>query len=148
MSRRDGSTWLRSAISSVESARLLVLIVVLIRLTLRRLWLALPVTVLMLSVPEMTEMGRQPLVLLFAPACGARLRWVVVRWGLLAFAVASRGSCSRRGQRSDGAGDFALVRNRRQLDACRRYRSGLVRFIRVARGTAAVWIDPEGLSHP
>jgi hypothetical protein len=51
------SQWARAAGDAVESALLLVLLVVLIRLTLRRTWLVLPVTVAILSLPGLHRSG-------------------------------------------------------------------------------------------
>jgi hypothetical protein len=84
------STWMLSLFGAVQGALLMVLVVVLLRLTLRRTWLSAPVTVLVMSLRFLENAGTTTtsLVLLFVVASGAVLTWVVFRSGLLAFAVA------------------------------------------------------------
>jgi hypothetical protein len=83
------SEWTRAAGGTIESALLILLLIVLVRLMLRRLWLVLPVTVVFLSLPALNEAGTTdtPLVFLFALTTGLLLTWVVFRCGLLPFAV-------------------------------------------------------------
>lgn len=69
---------------------LLVLLIVLVRLALRRMWLVVPIAVLLFGVPAMNEAGTTTvwLVALFAVATGALLSFVLFRCGVLSFAVA------------------------------------------------------------
>jgi hypothetical protein len=82
--------WLLSASGAVQSALILLLLVVLVRLTLRTPWLSIPVTILVLSAPAAAQSGTTNtlLIMLFPLVSGMLLTWLVFRSGLLAFMIA------------------------------------------------------------
>jgi hypothetical protein len=82
--------WLTAAVNAVQTPLVLLLIIVLLRLLLRRPWVAMVPTVLVLALPFLAEVGttNTPLVVVFPLLAGAVLTWVVMRRGLLTFAVA------------------------------------------------------------
>jgi serine/threonine-protein kinase len=82
--------WLLVVTAAVLTALTLVLMIVLIRLTLRQRWLAVPATALLLGLPAMVQAGttNTPLIFLFPIATGILFTVLVYRSGLLAFAVA------------------------------------------------------------
>jgi hypothetical protein len=84
------SQWPRTAGVAIESALLLVLLIVLVKLTLRRMWLVLAVAIVILGTPTMGQAGTADtsLVFLFGLTNGLIFTWVVFRGGLLPFAVA------------------------------------------------------------
>ena len=84
------ATWLTSANGAMQSALILLLMITLVRLTLRRTWLAVPVATLLLSFPAAQQGGttNTNLILLFPILSGIFLTLLVFRAGLLAFAVA------------------------------------------------------------
>jgi hypothetical protein len=81
--------WFRAALASTQIALLLVLLIVLVRLALRRSWLTVPVTVLILGASAAAQLGttNAPFVFVFPIASGLLLAWVLTRSGLLTFAI-------------------------------------------------------------
>jgi serine/threonine-protein kinase len=84
------ASWALASGSTVQAALTLVLMIVLIRLTLRRAWLTIPVTALLLGFPAAAQTGttNTTLILLFPLATGILFTLLVFRSGLLAFATA------------------------------------------------------------
>jgi serine/threonine-protein kinase len=82
--------WIAGAVSSLEAALLAVLVFVVLRLLLRRGWLSVGAGVVLLSLVSANKMGGAGtwLVWLFPLASGLLLTLVVVRFGVLAYAVA------------------------------------------------------------
>ena len=82
--------WVLASGNAIQSALILLLMIVLIRLTLRRAWLTIPFTALLLSLPAMAQSGTTNtfLILLFPIVTGTLLTLIVFRSGLLAFAIA------------------------------------------------------------
>jgi hypothetical protein len=87
---RMAAAWALGAGSSVQAALIFVLLIVLIRLTLRRPWLTIPVTALLLSVPAMAQSGTTNtlLIMAFPLVTGILFTLLIFRFGLLAFAIA------------------------------------------------------------
>jgi serine/threonine-protein kinase len=81
--------WIAGAVGSLEAALLAVLVFVVLRLLLRRAWLSVGVGVVVMSLVSVTQMGGAGtwLVWLFPLMSGILLTVVVVRFGLLAYAV-------------------------------------------------------------
>lgn len=81
--------WVLAIDGALQAALGLLLLVVLVRLTLRKPWLAIPVTVLILSVPSANQLGttNAPFIFLFPIVSGILLTWLVFTSGLLAFTV-------------------------------------------------------------
>jgi len=84
------ATWLLASSSAIQTALILVLMVVLVRLTLRRAWLTIPVTAIILGLPAMAQAGttNTSIIFLFPLASGILFTLLVFRSGLLAFAIA------------------------------------------------------------
>ena len=84
------ATWLLASSSAIQTALILVLMVVLVRLTLRRAWLTIPVTALILGLPAMINAvtTNTSIIFLFPLASGILFTLLVFRSGLLAFAIA------------------------------------------------------------
>jgi hypothetical protein len=81
--------WVDFGRSSVQGALLCVLLIVLLRLVLRRNWLALPLATVLISATGLTYMGGSgPWLPLFPLISGALTVLVAVRFGLLALVVA------------------------------------------------------------
>jgi hypothetical protein len=88
-----GLRWLTAAliggsVGALENALFTVLIFVVLRLVLRRVWLSIAVGVALLSVVSLGNIGDGPIVVPFAIVRGALITFVVVRFGLLASAIA------------------------------------------------------------
>ena len=83
------ATWIAAAVGSLEGALLAVLVFVVLRLLLRRAWLSVAAGVVLMSLVSVNQMGGAGtwLVWLFPLVSGALLTLVVVRFGLLAYAV-------------------------------------------------------------
>jgi len=84
------SGWMNVLVSSVQTALLFLLVLVLVRLALRRVWAAAIVSVPLMSIPFLAQAGttNTPLIYLFVLAAGAILTFVSFRFGLLALATA------------------------------------------------------------
>jgi serine/threonine-protein kinase len=84
------ASWALASANTVQVALTLVLMIVLIRLTLRRTWLTIPVSALLLALPAAAQVGttNTSLILLFPLATGILFAVLVFRSGLLAFATA------------------------------------------------------------
>jgi predicted Ser/Thr protein kinase len=78
--------WLLSASGAIQAALILLLLIVLVRLTLRTPWLTIPVTVFILSVPEAPQIGTTNawFGFVFPIVSGMLVTWLVFRSGLLA----------------------------------------------------------------
>jgi serine/threonine-protein kinase len=84
------SGWTDAITRTVEMSLLLVLLIVLVRLALRRMWLVVPIAIVIFGIPAMNEAGTTTasLVAMFAVATGALLTLVLFRFGVLSFATA------------------------------------------------------------
>jgi len=84
------AAWIAGAVSALEAALLAVLVFVVLRLLLRRAWISVGAGVALMSLVSANQMGGAGtwLVWLFPLASGILLTLVVVRFGLLAYAVA------------------------------------------------------------
>lgn len=84
------ATWLLLSSNAVQAALILVLLVVLVRMALQRMWLTMPVAALVLGLPAMSQAGttNTSLIFLFPIAIGVLFALLVFRSGLLAFAIA------------------------------------------------------------
>jgi serine/threonine-protein kinase len=84
------ATWTRGSATAIQAALMFVLLLVLVRLTLRRTWLTIPIAALILALPASAQGGttNTGLVYLFPLATGILLTLLVFRSGLLAFGIA------------------------------------------------------------
>ena len=84
------AVWVGASIDALEDALVTVLAFVVLRLLLRRTWLTIAAGVALMSMVSVGEIGRPgtPLVWLFPLVSGALVTLVVVRFGLIACAVA------------------------------------------------------------
>ena len=80
--------WNEQVLNAVVSSLLTVLVVVVLRLALKRNWLALPISVVLLSTSLNYIGGSGPWMLLFPLAGGLLVTIVTVRYGLLALVIA------------------------------------------------------------
>jgi hypothetical protein len=82
------SVWDEQVLNAVVGSLFTVLLIVVLRLLLRRNWLALPLSALLLSTSLNYLGGSGPVMLLFPIAGGVLVTLVTVRYGLLALVVA------------------------------------------------------------
>jgi hypothetical protein len=82
------AVWDDQILNAVVAALLTVLVVVLLRLVLKRNWLALPLSAVLLSTSLNYLGGNGPMILVFPLLGGALMTLVTVRFGLLSLVVA------------------------------------------------------------
>jgi serine/threonine-protein kinase len=82
------AVWDDQILNAVVAALLTVLVVVLLRLALKRNWLALPLSAVLLSTSLNYLGGNGPMILVFPLLGGALMTLVTVRFGLLSLVVA------------------------------------------------------------
>jgi eukaryotic-like serine/threonine-protein kinase len=82
------AVWIDQIVNAVVAALLTVLVVVVLRLVLKRNWLALPLSCMLLSTSLNYLGGNGPVVLIFPILGGVLITLVTMRYGLLSLVVA------------------------------------------------------------
>jgi hypothetical protein len=79
-----------AALGAVQTPLLFVLVIVLLRLALRKPWIAMVPTALLLALPFMAESGTTNTLLVLVPSilAGSLLTWTLARKGLLTLVIA------------------------------------------------------------